>query len=395
MQLIQYILMKIEDISVQKINSNIFNYICNCVEQETPVPHNLFFYLRKEFFMSKRKFFITGTVVGSLLLTQSVFAAEITATPSQNTLSVQSESSIEKVEAVPAYLYQDNNYFMLRDIGKIVGYQVNWDENTKQISMVKDESAQNLTGMSQSKQAESVTKSKQTLIIDGKEYSDKECLNIDGYNYFKLRDMAEIMNFTCSWDNATSTIILILDKENATEDSDIPETNISIDRFLDSDLDQKIIEKDVVYVSGSNDYSEIEKYIKENIDQNFSINDYDITEDNMNGLLPGYDSLIMRLNVNGVSANYGYIVTCLNGKAALITFIGEKNTDFNMANTNESQLSDEEAKQKAIEADGYDYKVDEQRIHRYFDMKDLTYKCEVETVYIDDSGHYFATSNIF
>ena len=83
MQLIQYILMKIEDISVQKINSNIFNYICNCVEQETPVPHNLFFYLRKEFFMSKRKFFITGTVVGSLLLTQSVFAAEITATPSQ------------------------------------------------------------------------------------------------------------------------------------------------------------------------------------------------------------------------------------------------------------------------------------------------------------------------
>ena len=61
MQLIQYILMKIEDISVQKINSNIFNYICNCVEQETPVPHNLFFYLRKEFFMSKRKFFITGT----------------------------------------------------------------------------------------------------------------------------------------------------------------------------------------------------------------------------------------------------------------------------------------------------------------------------------------------
>lgn len=387
--------MKIEDISVQKINSNIFNYICNCVEQETPVPHNLFFYLRKEFFMSKRKFFITGTVVGSLLLTQSVFAAEITATPSQNTLSVQSESSIEKVEAVPAYLYQDNNYFMLRDIGKIVGYQVNWDENTKQISMVKDESAQNLTGMSQPKQAESVIKSKQTLIIDGKEYSDKECLNIDGYNYFKLRDMAEIMNFTCSWDNATSTIILILDKENATEDSDIPETNISIDRFLDSDLDQKIIEKDVVYVSGSNDYSEIEKYIKENIDQNFSINDYDITEDNMNGLLPGYDSLIMRLNVNGVSANYGYIVTCLNGKAALITFIGEKNTDFNMANTNESQLSDEEAKQKAIEADGYDYKVDEQRIHRYFDMKDLTYKCEVETVYIDDSGHYFATSNIF
>lgn len=145
----------------------------------------------------RKKLIIIGTVVGSLLLTQSVLAAELMAAPSKNTLSVQSESGIKKVEAVPAYLFQDNNYFMLRDIGKIVGYQVNWDENMKQISMVKDESAQNLTGMSQPKQAKSVAKNKQTLIIDEKEYSDKECLNIDGYNYFRLRDMAEIMNFTC------------------------------------------------------------------------------------------------------------------------------------------------------------------------------------------------------
>lgn len=384
--------MKIEDISVQKINSNIFNYICNCVEQETPVPHNLFFYLRKEFFMSKRKFFITGTVVGSLLLTQSVFAAEITATPSQNTLSVQSESSIEKVEAVPAYLYQDNNYFMLRDIGKIVGYQVNWDENTKQISMVKDESAQNLTGMSQPKQAESVTKSKQTLIIDGKEYSDKECLNVDGYNYFRLRDMAEIMNFTCDWDNETNEILLTIGKETTAE---TPEIELSVDRFLDPDVNQKIIEEDVVYVSGSKNYEEVEKYMRENVDETFRADDYIITEDNMNGILPEYNSLIMRLDVNGVSANYGYLFTCLNGKAALITFIGEKNEDFDINEVGKPKLSDEEAKQKAIEADGYDYKVDEQRIQRYFDMKDLTYKCEVETVYIDNSGSYFATSNIF
>lgn len=97
----------------------------------------------------------------------------------------------------------------------------------------------------------------------------------------------------------------------------------------------------------------------------------------------------------GVSANYGYLFTCLNDKAALITFIGEKNEDFDINEVGKPKLSDEEAKQKASEADGYDYKVDEQRIQRYFDMKDLTYKCEVETVYIDNSGSYFATSNIF
>lgn len=344
------------------------------------------------YIVRKKNFFMMVMIAGSLLLTQSVFAAEITATPSQNTLSVQSESSIEKVEAVPAYLYQDNNYFMLRDIGKIVGYQVNWDENTKQISMLKEESAQNLTGMSQAKQAESVTKSKQTLIMDGKEYSDKECLHIDGYNYFKLRDMAEIMNFTCDWDDETNGILLTIGKET----SETPEIELSVDRFLNPDVDQKIIEEDVVYVSGSRNYEEVEKYIRENVDEAFRANDYIITQDNMNGTLPGYHSLIMRLDVNGVSANVGYLVTCLNDKAALITFIGEKNEDFDINEAGEPpQLSDEEAKQKAIEADGYDYQVEEQRIQRYFDMKDFTYKCEVETVYMDDSGHYFATSNIF
>ncbi|NLK36892.1 MAG: hypothetical protein GX299_02260 [Epulopiscium sp.] len=85
----------------------------------------------------------------------------------------------------------------------------------------------------------------------------------------------------------------------------------------------------------------------------------------------------------------------MNDKAALIIFIGEKNEDFDINEVGKPKLSDEEAKRKAIEADGYDYKVDEQRIQRYFDMKDLTYKCEVETVYIDNSGSYFATSNIF
>ena len=227
--------------------------------------------------------------------------------------------------------------------------------------MLKEKSAQNLTGMSQAKQAESVTKSKQTLIMDGKEYSDKECLHIDGYNYFKLRDMAEIMNFTCDWDDETNGILLTIGKET----SETPEIELSVDRFLNPDVDQKIIEEDVVYVSGSRNYEEVEKYIRENVDEAFRANDYIITQDNMNGTLPGYHSLIMRLDVNGVSANVGYLVTCLNDKAALITFIGEKNEDFDINEAGEPpQLSDEEAKQKAIEADGYDYQVEEQRIQR-------------------------------
>ncbi|MGM9917011.1 stalk domain-containing protein [Anaerotignum sp.] len=348
--------------------------------------------------MSKKKFVTMGAVVGTLMLTQGVFAAGIAMTPSQNALSVQSGETVNKVDAVPAYMYQDSNYFMLRDIGKIIGYQVDWDETTKKITMTKDEAAQNFDGLSAVRQAENVKKDQQTIVIDGNEYEDMGCLNIDGYNYFKLRDLAEAMDFICDWDTSTNTIMLTVGKESVPDTSDTPkpaETNISVDRFLDPELNQKVIKEDVTYVSGSKDYREIEKYIKENIDKNFNVDDYTVTEDDVNGLLSGYNSLVMRLDVNGVRANFGYLVTCLNGKAALITFIGEKNEDFDIAKIGTLQLSDEEAKQKAIEADGYDYQVDEQRIYRFFDMKDLKNKCEVETVYINDTGHYFATSHIF
>lgn len=345
--------------------------------------------------MSKGKFVATGAIVGSLMLAQGAFAAGIAVTPSQNALSVQSGETVNKVDALPAYMYQDSNYFMLRDIGRIVGYQVDWDGNAKKITMTKDNTVQNFDGLSTVKQTQNVKKDHQTIVIDENEYKNMECLNIDGYNYFKLRDLAEAMDFTCSWDNSTNTIMLTMGKESTPDVPKTTETNISVDRFLDSELNQKVIEEDVAYVSGSKDYREIENYIKENIDKDFNIDDYIITEDDVDGQLSGYNSLVIRLDVNGVSANFGYLVTCLNNKAALITFIGEKNVEFDLTKVGMQQLSDEEAKQKAVEADGYDYKVDEQKIRRFFDMKDLKNKCEVETVYIDNGGRYFATSHVF
>ena len=77
--------------------------------------------------MKKKKIFLMGIAAGSIMLTQVVFAAEIDVIPSQNALLVQSGDVANRLEAVPAYMYQDNNYFMLRDIGRIVGYQVDWD----------------------------------------------------------------------------------------------------------------------------------------------------------------------------------------------------------------------------------------------------------------------------
>ena len=106
--------------------------------------------------------------------------------------------------------------------------------------------------------------------------------------------------------------------------------------------------------------------------------------------------LDMRLNVNGVmTKNFGYRVLCINKKAALITFIGEKNPDFDITKAGVQKLSDADAKQMALDMDKNSYKAEKQTVSRYFDMQELKQKCEVETTYIDNGGATFVTAHAF
>lgn len=66
----------------------------------------------------KKKFVVVGAMAGTLIFTQSALAAGLAVTPSKNTLSVQSGEGVQTVEAVPAYLYQDNNYLCCAIWGK-------------------------------------------------------------------------------------------------------------------------------------------------------------------------------------------------------------------------------------------------------------------------------------
>lgn len=53
--------------------------------------------------------------------------------------------------------------------------------------------------------ANSATLSTAKIFIDVKE-NPLTAYTINGNNYFKLRDLAAVMNFGVTWDNATSTI---------------------------------------------------------------------------------------------------------------------------------------------------------------------------------------------
>ena len=338
----------------------------------------------------KKKFVVVGAMAGTLIFTQSALAAGLAVTPSKNTLSVQTGEGVQTVEAVPAYLYQDNNFFMLRDLGKILGYRVDWNEAKKQASLTKESAAQDLEHLSAAKQAKAVKQSKQTILVGATEYENMNCLNIDGYNYFKLRDLVEIMDFTCGWDSEKNRIQLSTGEQN---DEGV---SISVKDFLVEGAKQKVIEEDVPYIPGTKDYAALEAYMQKNVDQDFKASDFIITEAEEGSNTPNLITLDMRLNVNGVmTKNFGYRVLCINKKAALITFIGEKNPDFDITKAGVQKLSDADAKQMALDMDKNSYKAEKQTVSRYFDMQELKQKCEVETMYVYNGGTTFVSAHSF
>lgn len=215
------------------------------------------------------------------------------------------------------------------------------------------------------------------------------CLNIDGYNYFRLRDLVEIMDFTCGWDSAKKQIQLttgdLLNEDGVSQTAK--------DFYREGDI---IIEEDVPYIPDSKDYAALEAYMQKNVDQDFKASDFIIRESDEGSTTSNLIVLDMRLNVNGVATkNFGYRVLCINKKAALITPIGEKNPDFDITKAGVQKLSDEDAKKMALAVDNNNYHVEKQTVSRYFDMQELKQKCEVETMYVYNGGTTFVTAHAF
>ena len=339
--------------------------------------------------MKKSRIILIGIISG-ILLSQSVCAGEISVTPSTHTISLESIEVRAKIKDLPAYIFQDNNYFMLRDLGKIIGCRIDWDEESRKITVTIDRASQNLTTLSSAKPAKHIAENSQTIIANSHEYKDIKCLNIDGHNYFKLRDLVDIMGFSCHWDEGKKTVVI-------TPDADKYTINVNPEDLIIPGIENRhIIEENVPYMPNSGDYSHIEKYMQENINPDFKAKDYIITED-FNKSTPG-SLLHLQLNVNGVpTIDYGYWISCINGKMSVLTFTGEMNPDFDLEKAGYPKLSDEDAKRMAIEEDADNQKlvVEQQIVSRYYRMRALTHQCEVETVYRNENGTSYATRHVF
>lgn len=110
-----------------------------------------------------------------------------------------------------AYNIAGNNYFKLRDIGKMVGFGVEWNQDTQTVEMSSKRIPSDLDGITDEAAAGAAAKrSTQRFALDGYDINVTAYL-IGGSNYVKLRDIAQQINFGVSYDAATESVYIDTD----------------------------------------------------------------------------------------------------------------------------------------------------------------------------------------
>ena len=114
-----------------------------------------------------------------------------------------------------AYNINGNNYFKLRDIAKVISgsgkqFDVTWDAEKNAINLISGKAytviggeltANTLTG------TQAATRTISDIYLDGN-HIGLTAYNINGNNYFKLRDLGATFNFGVTWDGAANTIAI-------------------------------------------------------------------------------------------------------------------------------------------------------------------------------------------
>ncbi|WFD11823.1 cellulase family glycosylhydrolase [Tepidibacter hydrothermalis] len=145
----------------------------------------------------------------SFVLSVTAFATEsIKATKTYSTILVDGVN-----KNLDAYNINGNNYFKLRDIAYVLNntdkqFEVKWDNKNQRISIITEQPYTPIEGerISRNKlEAQNVVSTTSEIYLDGQKIL-LSSYNIDGNNYFKLRDLGEKINFGVLWNNTIQTV---------------------------------------------------------------------------------------------------------------------------------------------------------------------------------------------
>lgn len=140
-------------------------------------------------------------------------AATATANPTSSKVYVNG-----KAIAFDAYNINGNNYFKLRDVAYAINgtekqFAVGWDSVNKAISLTSGSPYVGEGGtVSGSKQKKTASSTDSPIYVNSQKTAFT-AYQIDGNNFFKLRDLGQTFNFYVGWDNATQSITIDTTKD--------------------------------------------------------------------------------------------------------------------------------------------------------------------------------------
>ena len=159
--------------------------------------------------MKKRILTLALAICLALLLIPSVSAAQVSR--SNQGLAIDGESV-----AAQAYNIDGSNYFRLRDLAYLLNgtgsqFSVDYDRQANTVVVVTGEAyspiGTELAGIDAGEPG-SVVPSPQSLRIDGQDVGGIDAYNIDGSNYYKLRDLGPVLDFDVDYDTGTRTMLI-------------------------------------------------------------------------------------------------------------------------------------------------------------------------------------------
>ena len=134
---------------------------------------------------------------------------DLTASPSASTVLLNGQSIV-----FDAYTINGNNYFKLRDLAYALSgtnkqFDVSWDGEANAIALTSGQPYTPVGGELASKgsQIQTPVPSLAKVYLDGAEVA-LTAYTIQGNNYFKLRDLASVLDFGVDWDGANNAVVI-------------------------------------------------------------------------------------------------------------------------------------------------------------------------------------------
>lgn len=154
------------------------------------------------------------SVILVLMLLVSIMVGGVSAA---DTASPTTSSVLVNGQAISfeAYNINGSNFFKLRDLAKALNgtekqFEVGWDANNNAISLTSGKAYTVVGGelvSSDKKGNQSAAQSSSSIYLNGNKVN-LTAYNINDNNYFKLRDVGNIIGFNVDWDGSKNTIII-------------------------------------------------------------------------------------------------------------------------------------------------------------------------------------------